>query len=711
MHIMETKFKNKKLKKFLKTFEFIMFLLLLNVIFFHFYYKELSLSFSFVTFLFIFLFVINHVLLLNIFRKLFFKILLFILCFVLTVYSLINFAYYKVFRTFWSVNIFQLTQVNKPMMNLLGDYFFLVPSYIYYLSASFFVLIVAVSLLYSRNKKKENAVMSAEDYKIIDFLSVEEKKSLKPVFLLLLIFILLNLSFGFFAGNYKNYVDLQTYSRADYLSDLGSYGFLMANSAGGIKKLYSKDDALLGGKSDLEIIKDNLKDLYLLNEVHAKEDVEIKLKTKKPHIIIYQMESVSYWPLKQDPSPMPYLSGLMDKEVSVQDFFANSCTTINAEFSALCSFYPESSGPISDIFAYNNYYCLPEILKEKYGYETSLYHANESGFWNRDVLAPEWGFDNLFFTPYYKLRSSDGDILGDVVEKIKKSDKPTFNYVVGFTSHSPHNEEFMKMNFYENDLAINPYEYELSDNTLGADADEETIRSYFGFLSAVDGFIKDLFDNLEKNDLLNNTIVVVYGDHHYYTFTSGNALDNFYNYYKIPFAMHVPGYSEEKVKEIASHIDIAPTLLNIIEGDDYEMPQQFIGQSIFSKEHSNSAFNKCLGNSFYANPDIIIYYDNLLESYRPIAFLGESAELKFDYYTNACDEIQKRSDNVIVKDELCAGKESNNKVINFDQETDADKDGLSDLREKALGTDPQNPDTDGDGYLDGVEVINGYSPL
>lgn len=41
--------------------------------------------------------------------------------------------------------------------------------------------------------------------------------------------------------------------------------------------------------------------------------------------------------------------------------------------------------------------------------------------------------------------------------------------------------------------------------------------------------------------------------------------------------------------------------------------------------------------------------------------------------------------------------------------SDRDRDGLSDAEEKALGTDPQNPDTDGDALLDGWEVhgVNG----
>jgi len=42
---------------------------------------------------------------------------------------------------------------------------------------------------------------------------------------------------------------------------------------------------------------------------------------------------------------------------------------------------------------------------------------------------------------------------------------------------------------------------------------------------------------------------------------------------------------------------------------------------------------------------------------------------------------------------------------------DSDGDLLTDEREDQLGTDPKNKDTDGDGYIDGIEVANGYSPL
>ena len=46
-----------------------------------------------------------------------------------------------------------------------------------------------------------------------------------------------------------------------------------------------------------------------------------------------------------------------------------------------------------------------------------------------------------------------------------------------------------------------------------------------------------------------------------------------------------------------------------------------------------------------------------------------------------------------------------------DSEADPDNDGLKNWEEKIQKTDPRNPDTDGDGYLDGEEVASGYDPV
>lgn len=115
------------------------------------------------------------------------------------------------------------------------------------------------------------------------------------------------------------------------------------------------------------------------------------------------------------------------------------------------------------------------------------------------------------------------------------------------------------------------------------------------------------------------------------------------------------------------------------------------------------------------------------------------------------DETQQTKDNVVVEEIKPVAtttaitpnvqETSTDAVIDmqvdevlFGEPIDTDKDGLDDIREKELGTNPKvsdtdkdglidgdeviiwktnplNPDTDGDGYADGEEVKNGYNPL
>ncbi|MDP2692652.1 MAG: hypothetical protein Q8O88_03380 [bacterium] len=49
-------------------------------------------------------------------------------------------------------------------------------------------------------------------------------------------------------------------------------------------------------------------------------------------------------------------------------------------------------------------------------------------------------------------------------------------------------------------------------------------------------------------------------------------------------------------------------------------------------------------------------------------------------------------------------------IIDFTAE-DSDRDGLSNLQEEFYGTDPNDDDTDDDGFIDGREVNNGFNPL
>lgn len=51
------------------------------------------------------------------------------------------------------------------------------------------------------------------------------------------------------------------------------------------------------------------------------------------------------------------------------------------------------------------------------------------------------------------------------------------------------------------------------------------------------------------------------------------------------------------------------------------------------------------------------------------------------------------------------------KILNIPYDSDADNDGVGYGQEISFGTDPNNPDTDGDGYSDKAEIDGEYNPL
>ena len=68
----------------------------------------------------------------------------------------------------------------------------------------------------------------------------------------------------------------------------------------------------------------------------------------------------------------------------------------------------------------------------------------------------------------------------------------------------------------------------------------------------------------------------------------------------------------------------------------------------------------------------------------------------------------KKSNSTEYQKEITAPKEK--VVLGSVVYNDADGDGLLNWEEALWGTDPDNPDTDGDSFSDGTEVKNGYNP-
>ena len=317
---------------------------------------------------------------------------------------------------------------------------------------------------------------------------------------------------------------------------------------------------------------------------------------------------------------MPFLKSLIKDNISVTNFHSDSCQTINAEFLSLCSFWPASENTINNTGLKNDYNCLSSLVKN-IGYETYYFHSDLPNFYSRDILLPKWSFDNIYLTPYFRQKEDDEYVFTHSLDVLAKSTKPFFAYVLSFTTHSPHNQELIDYNLAKNNLKITPWHNQL--NTEYVDLlnskkflyeDQETIENYLGFLKTTDDALRTTFKKMSDLNMLDNTLIVIYNDHRFYNFFTED-FKGFENYNLMPFVIVTPKKDKAVLQNLASQIDIAPTIWHLLNQSEANMPANFMGTSLFSPNYSNQVLNKCLDNVYYLNEDVLIEGSNKSELY------------------------------------------------------------------------------------------------
>ncbi len=685
---------------FVRTIITFSFTLLLQTLFFILYYQALGLAFSFNAFIYILFGSLICIGAMLLFKRSAAAIGLTLFVALLTIYALINFAFFRVFHTFWRAQLDRVAALNRSMLELLSDFVYLIPAWLWGMSFAVVAGSGVAFFLFASFLRKN-----------LHWQSSKIRLGAPVAGIALIAFA--SISMYFFTSHLVHQLSKQSYDRERILSELSLYGFLLQSgfsqpssvSAAQVSEAQPQQEETLvhDEPSDFAILRERIAGL---SQAKPRAAALPQMRGTFPHIVIYQMESVASWAADM-PGVMPFFTQLKQHGITADRFFSNSCMTINAEFSTLCSFLPESYGPMSDLYASNTYACLPEILSSQYRYSSTIYHANDPEFWNRTQLAPAWGFNELKFSPDYQYRQNDASILQDIVEDIKAADAPTLHYLVGFTSHAPHNKEFRQAHNAQGGLQMHPFHGDIDPSVNGVEIDEQTIREYLGNLRTIDQGIELFFQRLSKEGLLEDTIVIIFGDHRYYNFKTENKVNDFLRYNELPFVMVVPKAYGGTNPSIASQMDIAPTILHLLEGSMVHLPEQFIGHSLLDPAHPQNALSKCLGEVSYIDEQQIIKGDASLQIYNQLLGISNAqAQEQIRLITQTTDDL--------IRQNRLQGQEGQADFVPelvFTQETDTDQDGLSDLREKTIATNRLNKDTDGDGFLDGVEVANGYDPL
>lgn len=321
----------------------------------------------------------------------------------------------------------------------------------------------------------------------------------------------------------------------------------------------------------------------------------------------------------------PHINTLIQQGLSFRNVYSCVPRTFPAWVSILTSQNPQNHG-IRHMFPTNktrnkNFHALPFVLKQK------NYHTFVSGDFAADIFprinlgfknidAPSLNFSLLikqimiqnqpflmaFFTnnigrkwfPCLKGHANwvePSFITQSLKKQIKKAQSSNIPFFgLGFYSSThfpfavpyPYYKKFTKPNYQ------GPYKYlktqvlNQMDSAVKEQDKEQIIALYDGGLKAFDDAVGEMLSFLKQEKLLDNTLIVILSDHgenlydKEYGMGHGEHLRGSFSL-KIPVIMAGPFLNHQQNFEIRSAIDIAPTLLEIL---NIPKPPSFLGQSL-----------------------------------------------------------------------------------------------------------------------------------
>lgn len=310
------------------------------------------------------------------------------------------------------------------------------------------------------------------------------------------------------------------------------------------------------------------------------EDNKYKGIFKGKNVIFLQIESLENFVINQkicNQEITPNLNKLAKEGLYFNNIYEqnNGGNSIDMDMMA-------ASGvlPLGDYITYLEY---PEIkypslprLLNKEGYNTILTHAERVGDWNWGEAGKVaagyktiWDINDYNIDEYAGFGLSDRSLYTQLIEKLSLEEEPFLAVVPTLTSHGPFDlaEEFRELDLPK----------ELDENKLGG---------YFQSVNYADRQIGLLFELLEEKDMLDETIVVIYGDHggiHKYYMEDVEASNIEGNWWqnkdsKIPLIIYGNNIENSIIETYGGHIDIVPTVSYLLglETNSYQMGRNLL---------------------------------------------------------------------------------------------------------------------------------------
>ena len=198
-------------------------------------------------------------------------------------------------------------------------------------------------------------------------------------------------------------------------------------------------------------------------------------------------------------------------------------TSSDSELTYNTSLMPTKSGTAFVSYSDRTYITTPSLLKQQ-GYYTFSMHANGADFWNRRNMHKSLGYDRFYSKTDYVVEKeniiglglSDKEFFKQSIEKIKtinEENEHWYGLLIMLSNHTP---------FSDTDK-YGPFDVSMTQTVTNEDGTTEEVTksymegtklgNYFKSYHYADEALGEFITGLDEAGLLDNTVLIIYGDH------------------------------------------------------------------------------------------------------------------------------------------------------------------------------------------------------
>ena len=349
--------------------------------------------------------------------------------------------------------------------------------------------------------------------------------------------------------------------------------------------------------------------------LESKEERSINEYTgifKDKNLIIFLAES--FYPISVNKKITPTLFKLVNEGFEFSNYYTPTylVSTADSQYVLDTSLLPSEATWTMESSVNNYYiYSYPRVLSN---YKSYSYHNYDYDYYNRDKYMKNMGYEVYLacgnglekLMNCQNRQNSDLEMVKATIDDYIDEDK----FLVYYTTMSGHAN-------YDNDSAMVKKNYNIVKNLPY----NRKIKNYIATQIELDKALEFLIQQLEEKGILEDTVILLSGDHPPYTLelsdinsASDYDVESAFSYYKSNLVIYNNTIEHKTINKPCSTLDVLPTMLNLY-GIKYDA-RLLMGQDIFSDRDGIVIFNNrsfIIQNIYYNSVSNDFYKGNLNE--------------------------------------------------------------------------------------------------